>query len=93
LTNSLSERQKRALPSQPLTNPKNSFPVHEVQDNQPNQYNIVHVLRSGKQVDNQVSSPPVITQRKSNSTETSTFANFKPNASEKEEKEKEKSVS
>jgi len=47
LANLLSERQKGALPSQPL----NSFPVDEVQDTQPNQSNVVHVLRSRKQVD------------------------------------------
>jgi len=29
LANSLSERQKEALPSQPFTNPKSSFPIHE----------------------------------------------------------------
>ena len=29
LANSLSERQKGALSSQPLTNPKNYFPIHE----------------------------------------------------------------
>ena len=52
LVNSLSERQKKALPSQPLTNPKSSFPVHEAQDTQPNQCNVVHVLKSGKEVDN-----------------------------------------
>ena len=29
LANSLSERQNEALSSQPLTNHKNSFPIHE----------------------------------------------------------------
>ena len=66
LANSLSERQKRVLPIQPLTNPKNSFPIHEAQDTKTNQCNVVHILRPGKHVDNQVSSPPVITQPKSN---------------------------
>ena len=32
LTNSLNERQKGILPSQPLLNPKNSFPIHESED-------------------------------------------------------------
>jgi len=92
LANSLSEGQKGALPSQPLTYPKNSFLVHEAQDTQPNQCNVVHVLRSGKQVDNQVSLPPVTTQPKSNSNEASTSTNFKPNTLENGEKEKEKSA-
>jgi len=92
LANSLSERQKGSLQSQPLTNLKNSFPVHDAQDTQPNQCNIVHVLRSGKQVDNQVSVPPVTTKPKSNSIEASIYANFKPNTLENEEKKKEKSA-
>ena len=62
LTNSLSERQKGVLPSQPLTNPKNSFPIHEAQDTELNQCNVVYILRLGKQVDNQVSSPQVTIQ-------------------------------
>jgi len=73
LTNSLSEGQKGAIPRQPLTNPKNSFLIHEAQE--PNQCNVVHILRSRKQVDNQVSSPLVTIQQKSNSTEASTSAN------------------
>jgi len=43
-------------------------------------------------VDNQVSSPPVTTQPKSNSNEASTSTNLKPNTSENGEKEKEKSA-
>jgi len=43
-------------------------------------------------MDNQVSSPPVTIQQKSNSTEASTFANFNPTASEFKQNKKEKSV-
>jgi len=32
LASSLNERQKETLPSQPLPNPKNSFPVNEAED-------------------------------------------------------------
>ena len=32
LANSLNERQKETLPSQPLPNPKNPFPVNEAED-------------------------------------------------------------
>ena len=49
------ERQKGTLPSQPLSNPRNPRQANEAQD--PNQCNLVHTLRSGKQVDNQVSMP------------------------------------
>jgi len=31
LANSLNERQQGTLPSQPLPNPKNSFPIHEAE--------------------------------------------------------------
>ena len=54
LANSLSERPNSTLPSQPLVNPKNSNQAYEVQDSQINQCNVVHTLRSGKKVDNQV---------------------------------------
>jgi len=59
LGNSLDERQKITLPSQPLSNPKNSFPVNEAEDITPKQYNIIFFPRSGKQVDNKVPNPPV----------------------------------
>ena len=49
------ERQRGTLPSQPLPNPRNPRLANEAQD--PNQCNLVHTLRSGKQVDNQVSMP------------------------------------
>jgi len=55
LANSVSERPKETLPSQPLTNPKNSSQANVTQDQQLNQCNVVQILRSGKQVDNKVS--------------------------------------
>ena len=58
LANSLNERQKGTLPSQPLPNPKNPFPIHEAEDIGPSQCNTVHILRSGKRIDNQVSNQP-----------------------------------
>jgi len=59
LANPLNERQKISLPSQPLPNLKNSFPINEAEDITPKQYNIVHILRSEKQVDKKVSNPSV----------------------------------
>jgi len=58
LANSQSERPKSTLPSQPVTIPRNSSQVYQAEDQKFNQYNIVHTLRSGKKVDNQVSIPP-----------------------------------
>ena len=55
LANSINERQKGMLPSQPLPNPKHHFPLHEVEDMGPSHCNAIHILRSGKQVDNRVS--------------------------------------
>ena len=52
-----SERQKGTLPSQPITNPRNYQQAHLAEDNSLNQCNVVHTLRSGKRVDNQVSMP------------------------------------
>jgi len=54
LANSLSERPKGTLPSQPLVNPKSSNQAYKVQGSQINQCNVIHTLRSGKKVDNQV---------------------------------------
>ena len=56
LASFLSERPKGALTSQPLVNP-NSSQAYKVQDSQINQFNVVHTLRSGKKVDNQVYQP------------------------------------
>ena len=51
------ERQKGTLPSQPIMNPKNSHQAHLAEDQSLNHCNVVHTLRSGKKVDNQVSTP------------------------------------
>ena len=67
LANSLNERQKGTLPSQPLPNPKNPFTIHEAEDISTKQCNTVHILRFGKQVDNQVSSHPVPNKSVTNS--------------------------
>ena len=47
LANSLNERQKETLPSQPLLNPKNPFPINKAEDIIPKQCNTIHILRSG----------------------------------------------
>ena len=57
LAGSLSERPKGTLPSQPVANSKNSSQAHLAQEDHMNQCNLIHTLRSGKQVDNQVSTP------------------------------------
>ena len=49
------ERYKGTLPSQPIINPRNSQQAHLSEDQSLNQCNAVHTLRSGKKVDNQVS--------------------------------------
>ena len=46
------ERQKGTLPSQPITNPRNSQQAHLAEKQSLNQCNVVHTLRSGKKVDN-----------------------------------------
>ena len=51
------ERQKGTLPSQPFPNPRNSSQAHLAEENHMSQCNAIHTLRSGKQVDNQVSTP------------------------------------
>jgi len=55
LANPQHERQKGTLPSQPIMNPRNSQQAHLAEDQSLNQYNVVHTFRSGKKVDNQVS--------------------------------------
>ena len=57
LANPQNERQKGTLPSQPIMNPRNSQQAHLAEDQSLNQCNVVHTLRSGKKVDNQVSTP------------------------------------
>ena len=54
LANSLSERPKGILPSQPLVNPNNFNQAYEIQDPSINQCNVVHTLQTGKKVNNQV---------------------------------------
>ena len=48
LVSSLNEKQKGTLSSQPLPNPKDSFPVKEAEDVIPKQCNNVQILRSEK---------------------------------------------
>ena len=52
LAGSLSEKPKGTLPSQSITNPRNSSQAHLAQDDHMKQCNLIHTLRSGKQVDN-----------------------------------------
>jgi len=75
LTSSKSERPKGPLRSQSVTNPRNFSQAHVAQEDIMNQCNVVNTLRSGKQVDNQVSMPPDPTQ-------TSTPSSFTPSTSE-----------
>jgi len=86
LASSLSERLKETLPSQPLTNTRNSSQAHGAQDQQINQCNIVHTLRSGKQVDNQVSMPSTPIQH--NPTQALTSSSSTSFNSDKSEKDK-----
>jgi len=85
LAGSLIERPKESLPSQPLADPRNSSQAHLAQKDQMNQYNLIHTLRSGKQVDNQVSTP-------SSSTQASTFPSPTQPPSGSYNTEKDKSV-
>jgi len=54
LASSLSKSPKGTLPRQSLVNPKTSNQAYEIQDPSINQCNVVHTLRSGKKVDNQL---------------------------------------
>ena len=76
------ERQKGTLLSQPITNPRNSQQAHLAED----QCNVVHTLRSGKRVDNQVSTPTNPIQYNQN--QASTSSNPKPFNSDESEKDK-----
>jgi len=96
LANSLNDKQKGTSPSQPLPNPKNSFPIHEAVDVTPKQCNTIHILRSGKQVDNQVSNalvsnlsvsnPPMLAQPKPVSNDLSSSSSSQPSTLKSEEK-------
>jgi len=77
--NPSSERPKGTLPSQPLPNPRNFRQANEAQD--PNQCNLVYTLRSGKQVDNQVSMSSSSIQASTSSSPTP------PNSKQKESAE------
>ena len=48
LTNTKSERSKRTLPSQLVSNPRNSSQDHVAQEDTMNQCNVVHTLQLGK---------------------------------------------
>ena len=85
LANPQHERQKSTLPSQPIMNPRNSQ-AHLVEDQSLNQCNAVHTLRSGKKVDNQVSTPPNPSPH--NHTPASTSSNPKPSKSDESETDK-----
>ena len=86
LANPQHERQKGTLPSQPIMNLRNSQQAHLVEDQSLNQCNAVHTLRSGKKVDNQVSTPPNPSQH--NHTSASTSSNPTPPKSDESEKDK-----
>jgi len=83
------ERQKGTLPSQPIMNLRNSQQAHLAEDQSLSQCNVVHTLRSGKKVDNQVSTPSNPIQHNQN--QASTLSN--PNPSKSDESEKDKSTS
>ena len=84
LASSPSKRPKGTLPNQPLMNPKTSSQAHLAKDQQLNQCNVVHTLRSGKQVDNQVSMPPNPIQH--NPTQASASSSSTHSNSDKSEK-------
>ena len=50
LAGSLSEKPKGTLPSQLVSNPRNSSQAHLAEENHMSQCNAIHTLRSGKQV-------------------------------------------
>ena len=89
LDNPQNERQKGTLPSQPVINLRNSQQAHLAEVQSLNQCNVVHTLRSGKKVDNQVlkSSNPI----QHNHTQASNSSS--PNSFKSDESEKDKSTS
>jgi len=86
LSSSLSERPKGILSSQSLTNPRYSSQSHLAHDEQLNQCNVVHILRLGKQVDNQVSISPTPFQH--NHKQAFISSSLTPSNSDKSEKDK-----
>jgi len=89
LDSSINKRPKGTLPSQLVANPRNSSQAHMAKDDPMNQCNDVHILRSGKKIDNHVSIPPSGIQH--NNTQASTSSNS--NSSQSDEFEKDKSAS
>ena len=89
LANSQNERLKGTLPSQPVTNPRNSYQAHLAEDKPLNQCNIIHILRSEKKVNKQVPTPSIPIQHN----HTQAFTLFSPNLSKSDESEKNKSTS
>ena len=73
-------------PSQPVTNPRNSSQAHMVEEDPMIQCNVVHILRSRKKVDNQVSIPFNPIQH--NNTQASTTSNSNPPKYDESEKDK-----
>ena len=55
LASSINKRPKETLPSQPVANLTNSSQAHLAQEDQMNQYNLIHIFCSEKQDDDQVS--------------------------------------
>ena len=86
LANSKNERLKGTLPGQPVTNLRNSHQAHLVENQPLNQCNVVHTLRSGKKVDNQVSTPSIPSQH--NHTQASTSYSLNPSKSDESKKDK-----
>jgi len=76
LASFISERPKETFPSQPVTNPGNSSQAHMAEEDPMNRCNVVHTLRSGKKVDNQVSMSPNLIQH--NNTQASTSSSSNP---------------
>ena len=76
LINPQNERQNGTLPSKPIMNPQNSQQVYLAEDQSLNQCSVVHTLRSGKKIDNQVSTPTNSIQH--NHTQAST--SYSPNS-------------
>jgi len=86
LANTQIERLKDTLPNQPVMNPRNSQQAHLAEDQLLNQCNVIHTLRSGKKVDNQVSRPSNSIQH--NHTQASTSSSPIPSKSDESEKDK-----
>ena len=83
---SQNERQKGILPSQPITNPRNSQQAHLAEDQSLDQCNGVHTLRLKKKVDNQVSTPSNPIQHNHNQASISSYTN--PSKSDESETDK-----